>query len=245
MALNLYLKLPFGKLHSKTREIKDLAMLIDRTPGSVAMRLNNFANVDPFHQKRGIKGLSGGIRQVQPIWEEFSKRKEDLIFESEKALAKRANTTIEMKFPSLVKDLDGLKGEMREQIIKIRVNQNHFRDVVLNNYSEKCAITGISIPELLIASHIIPWSKNKQERLNPQNGICLAALHDKAFEKGFIGITTDFRVLISPSLKKFRKETYYKPYFEFYENKRINLPKRFLPNRMFLEYHLAEIFRKS
>jgi putative restriction endonuclease len=54
LALNLYLKLPFGKLHSRSPEIINLARLIDRTPGSVAMRLNNFASVDPYHQQRGI-----------------------------------------------------------------------------------------------------------------------------------------------------------------------------------------------
>ena len=53
LALNLYLKLQFGKLHSRTPEIIHLAAFIDRTAGSVAMRLNNFASVDPYHQQRG------------------------------------------------------------------------------------------------------------------------------------------------------------------------------------------------
>jgi putative restriction endonuclease len=66
LALNLYLQLLFGKLHSKTPEIVHLADVIGRTPGSVAMRLNNFASVDPYHQQRGITGLTGGIKQVQP-----------------------------------------------------------------------------------------------------------------------------------------------------------------------------------
>jgi putative restriction endonuclease len=42
--------------------------------------------------------------------------------------------------------------------------------MILANYSTKCAITGIDIPELL-ASHIVPWSINENERLNPENGI--------------------------------------------------------------------------
>ncbi len=60
LTLNLYLKLPFGKLHSRTHEIIHLANLLGRTPGSIAMRLNNFASVDPYHQQRGIGGLPGG-----------------------------------------------------------------------------------------------------------------------------------------------------------------------------------------
>ena len=57
LTLNLYLKLPFGKLHSGTPEIIHLANLMGRTAG--AMRLNNFASVDPYHQRRGIVGLRG------------------------------------------------------------------------------------------------------------------------------------------------------------------------------------------
>jgi putative restriction endonuclease len=71
LSLNLYLKLNFGQLHSRNPEIINLAKLIGRTSGAVAMRLNNFASVDPYHKKRGIKGLDGGIKQVQPIWDEF------------------------------------------------------------------------------------------------------------------------------------------------------------------------------
>lgn len=68
LALNLYLKLPFGKLHHGTPEIIHLAQIIDRTPNSIAMRLSNFASVDPFRKERGIKGLTGGTKQVEPIW---------------------------------------------------------------------------------------------------------------------------------------------------------------------------------
>ena len=70
--------------------------------------------------------------------------------------------------------------------VKTRVNQNVFRKIVLANYNGKCALTGIDISELLVACHIIPWSENEQERLNPENGICLSSLYDKAFDKGLI-----------------------------------------------------------
>ena len=60
LALNLYLKLPFGKMHKGTVEVKQLSKIINRSPSAIAMRLGNFASVDPYHQKRGIGGLSGG-----------------------------------------------------------------------------------------------------------------------------------------------------------------------------------------
>jgi putative restriction endonuclease len=74
--------------------------------------------------------------------------------------------------------------------------------MVLSNYNNKCAITGIDIPELLLASHIIPWSKNEEHRLNPQNGVCFSALYDKAFDKGLIGINTNHEIMFSDSNQK-------------------------------------------
>ncbi len=95
LALNLYLKLPFGKLDARTPEIVHLAKIIGRNANAVSMRLNNFASVDPYHQKRGIKGLVGGKKQVQPIWDEFINNKEELIYESGRILANKEHTSIE------------------------------------------------------------------------------------------------------------------------------------------------------
>jgi len=96
----------------------------------------------------------------------------------------------------------------------------------------------------LIAGHIIPWSVNPKERQNPQNGICLCALHDKAFEVGLIGIDTNFKLLLSGELREFKNESYYKVYFADFQNKQINLPEKFLPRIEFLEYHLSVKFIK-
>ncbi len=189
LTLNLYFKLPFGKFHRGNPEVVRLAGLIERTPSAVAMRLSNFAAVDPYHQQRGVGGLSGGIKQVEPIWNEFLQNKEELIFQSEKLLAEKEHQTLEEKFP-LEYSLN-LKGEMKERLIKTRVNQSVFRQMVLSNYESKCAISKINIPAFLIASHIIPWPQNEQERLNPENGICRSPLYDKAFDSGFIGINGD------------------------------------------------------
>ena len=70
--------------------------------------------------------------------------------------------------------------------------------MILSNYNGHCALTGIDIPQLLLASHIIPWSKNKVTRLNPSNGICLSALYDKAFDQGLIGFDQHYKVILSP-----------------------------------------------
>lgn len=243
LALNLYLKLPFGKLHSRTSEIIHLATIINRTASSVAMRLNDFASVDPYHQQRGIVGLPGGKKQVEPIWNEFIKNKENLLFESERILAEKEQKTIEIKYAEILTGTEDLKGETQIREIKTRVNQNIFRQIVVANYNYKCAITGIDIPELLVASHIVPWSKNENERLNTENGICLSPLYDRAFDKGYIGITENFEIIISNDLIKKSKQDYFSKYFSHLSGTSIFLPKKYLPGKEFLQYHRDSIFR--
>ena len=244
LTFNLYLKLPFGKLHTSTPEVQELALLLGRTASSIALRLTNFASCDPYHINRGVKGMVGGIRKCQPIWDEFANNKEALIFESERILAERQFGSIETKFDLLYNDIRQLNGEMKIREIKTRVNQNVFRDMVVANYGNQCAITSIEIPELLIASHIIPWSENEKERLNPENGICLSMLYDKAFDQGLIGISKEYTILISEKLKKHSKKEYYQHFFGSVDGIKLHLPNKHLPNPLFLEWHFDEIFAK-
>lgn len=241
LTFNLYLKIPFGKFHHGNKEVIELASLIHRTPSAVAMRLSNFASVDPYHQKRGISGLRGGIAQVQPIWDEFNENKEDMIFESEKILAQIQKTTIENKYSGILNDVEKLVGESKIREVKTRINQNVFRQIVLANYTGKCAITGFSNTSFLIASHIIPWSVDKNNRLNPQNGILLNSLHDRAFENGFMAINNEFQILICTDFLK-SKDIFVQSYFSAFHKRKIEMPIRFLPDTELLEKHFAEKF---
>lgn len=241
LAFNLYLKIPFGKFHHRTKEVIELSGLIGRTPSAVAMRLSNFASVDPFHQNRGIVGLRGGLAQVQPIWDEFHSNEEELIFESERILAGIQQTSIEKKYGKILKGTEKLEGKTKIREVKTRVNQNVFRQIVLANFNGKCAVTGFNNSDFLIASHIIPWSKDKKNRLNPQNGILLNNLHDRAFENGYLAINKNLRILICSDFLKSNDE-FIKNYFSIHHKKEISLPQRFLPNIKFLEKHIDEKF---
>lgn len=244
LAFNLYLKIEFGKTDARNPKIIELANLLDRTPASIVMRLGNFASIDPFHQNRGVGGLKNGMNQVQPIWDEYFTNQEELLFESEKILAQKENTSIEVKYQDILYDLKGLKGETVIREVKTRVNQSFFRQMVLANYTSRCAITGIDIPELLFASHIVPWSKNESERLNPENGICLSALYDRAFDKGLIGINNNYQVILSANLKTKKDSSFYQNHFASIENLKITEPIKYLPRKEFLECHLDTIFNK-
>lgn len=81
--MNLYCRIPFGRQHSHAPEIIDLAQVLGRTPGSVAMKLNNLTSLDPEEQARGIKGLPGASKLDRQIWDDFHKNWEEMAAESE------------------------------------------------------------------------------------------------------------------------------------------------------------------
>ncbi len=117
-----------------------------------------------------------------------------------------------------------------------------FRQAVLTAYEERCCISGLDIPTLLVASHIVPWAEDKTNRLNPRNGLCLSNLHDRAFDKGIISISEDCRVMISPKYR-FLKQEFFQAAIVSYEGRRITLPKRFMPDEAFLFLHRTSVFQ--
>lgn len=245
LVLNLYLKLPFGKMDRRNPDVIHLANIIGRTPNAVALRLVNYASHDPILKKRGISGMAHGGKKCEEFWNEFINDKEQLLFESERILAQREGTTIENKFMQEIRDIPkDVVGETKLRQVKTRVNQNVFRQIILANYDGRCALTGIDLPELLVASHIIPWAENEQERLNPENGICLSSLYDKAFDKGLISFSDDKHVLFSVRLKENIGKEYYVKFFEPVENAVLVSPKKYHINPQFLEWHRDCIFNK-
>jgi putative restriction endonuclease len=109
---------------------------------------------------------------------------------------------------------------------------------VLNNYDNRCAVTGLPIRELLIASHILPWRDHEAERLKVCNGIALNRLHDAAFDQGLISFDDELRLILSTRLTKLLSFDPVKIAFEAYEQKPLQLPTdAILPDYGFLERH--------
>lgn len=239
VAFNLYCKIPFSKINYRHSSIIKLAEAIDRTPSAVAWKLVNFASLDPSLTKRGIKGAANTGKLDKEVFEEFTHNWEALAYESEILLSKFLNEDIKIPIQDTLELKEGLETERN---VKVRVNQSFFRSVILSSYDFKCCLTGIDIPELLIASHIVPWSKDKGNRLNPQNGLCLNNLHDKAFDKGLITFDTSFKVVLSSQLKN-KDDDAVIQYFQNLEGKTLMLPKRFIPDVKFLEYHNKNVFQ--
>ena len=241
VAFNLYCKIPFNKVTSNHPEIIKIAQIIGRSTNSVKMKIGNFGSFDEELKKRGIVGLSNVSRLDKEIWEEFHNNWEKLSFESEMLISQFKGENIENIFDN---EQSLIEGKDKLSLVKTRVNQNVFRQMVISNYTGKCAISGIDIPELLVASHIVPWSINEEERLNPENGICFSALYDKAFDKGLIGIDEQYKILLSKNIKKNKEAIYYDKYFAPLENQTLTLPQKYLPKKEFIQYHLDVIFQK-
>ncbi len=241
VAFNLYCKTPFGRIHIHNSEIVALAEAIGRTPSSVAWKLANFARLDPALKQRNIKGASHGSKQEAEIWNEFNQDWDALAFESEKLLAQITHSSI-VESIQVDDDVVLKAGKERESIVRVRVNQGFFRKSVLAAYGFRCCISGLAIPELLNASHIVPWADDEPNRVNPRNGLCLNALLDRAFDRGLITVTPELTVKISPSIKPTARDDSVKALLWTYDNCAIRLPDRFVPDIAFIKYHNDKIF---
>lgn len=245
LVLNLYLKMPFGKMYKGNADVMKMAHLIGRTPDAVALRLVNYASYDPQLKQRGISGMSHGGKKCEEYWNEFMNDREKLLYESERILARYEGVSIERKFEKELREIPlDIVGDTKIRQVKTRINQSIFRQIVLANYDCKCALVGIDLPELLVASHIIPWSENKEERLNPANGICLSSLYDKAFDQGLISFDSSSKVLFSERLANNMGKEYFDKYFSPIRNKSLADAKKYAINPLFLEWHRDCIFNR-
>ncbi len=240
VTINLYCKLPFGKLHHRHPEVVKLAELLGRTPGSIAYKLVNFASLDPSLQSRGIKGASNTSKLDRAIWDEFYQNWDALPYESEKLRADLEGTSVEVLNELSIGDIP--ESKERETIVKQRVNQSFFRKAVLASYDYSCCITGISHNALLVAGHISTWAADPANRMNPSNGLAMNALHDKAYEHGLMAIAQDYTIHVASDLLG-DTTPHLHAFFKQFEGKQIKLPKRFLPDRDLLEKHYSERFK--
>ena len=91
----------------------------------------------------------------------------------------------------------------RRGLVTSRVGQGWYRQEILKKWGNKCSITGCSLTEILISSHIKGWSEsNEDERLDPNNGILLSPNIDSLFDKHFISFQDNGSIMISDKVSK-------------------------------------------
>ncbi len=226
-AIALYLRTSFGRLHSRNPDIMELAVRLDRTPGSVAMKMANLASIDETLDR---KGLSHATQRDRQAWKNFF----ELISRQASALPP-VETPVSLNLTAAELDqaeytANSKYGSNILSVRSVRQGQALFRDMVLTSYDRTCAITGIRNEDLLIAGHIRSWAVDAENRMNPRNGICLNRLHDRAFEIGLIGIGDDNRILYSKRISESDKAK-----LEALNDDGIfTPPKRFAPDPEFL-----------
>jgi putative restriction endonuclease len=248
LALYLYFQLPFGKLHSSNPEIKQLAAAIGRSSDSVAMKLCNFASLDPKITESGRKGLTGASALDRATYDEFSQDWSRLVEQAEALWSGRVEVGNSVGSPGGVKEVarqfqfqpyDGRS--TAQAVVNARVGQGFFRRSVRANYDDKCCITGIADPRLLTASHIKPWNADVANRHNPANGLLLVATLDRAFDRGLITVDRDCLIHVSKQLVESpSRET--REYFSQFKSVKLRSPVRFDPEPEFLDWHGRNCF---
>ncbi len=242
VAFDLYCRLPFGKIHHGNPEIIQCASAIGRTPSALAMKLVNIAGIDPVITSSGRKGLSNASAADRSMWTEIHADWDRFVEDSRQAL--NAVGLVTEPETSPVDAGTGIPRSGGQDILvqsTARQGQDFFRSAVLSAYGYRCCITGLSIPTLLYASHIVPWSHDEANRVNPKNGLLLSVLHDRAFDRGLITLNDDLTVRVSQS---YRGDTFFSTAVAAYDRKPIRSPEKFTPDREFLAYHREQVFQE-
>lgn len=238
LAYYLYCQIPFSKIGDRHPDIVELASLLGRTPAAVSLKLSNLAHFDPELQRRAIRGMSNASKTDEVIFNRYKDNWEELVqtasdIYTQLGVDQSTETDQAILFPA---------GTTVAQTVQGRRNQRFFRSAVLSSYQERCCITGIAVPALLVASHIKPWavSNPKTERTNPRNGLCLNGLHDKAFDKGYITVLPDFTVRVSSAI--LNDSSVGGIWLASCNGKQIEKPEKFEPSIELLQYHNDVIF---
>jgi len=159
------------------------------------------------------------------------------IFEShqgeESILSEKLNS--EPSYPKFL--LDEIEGKDAVRSAKARVNQGAFRKIILRTYQNTCCLTGLDLPAINRASHIIGWAERTDTRMDPRNGLCFSATYDAAFDRKLISFDDDYRLVLSKTIRDHVPHPSHRDYFLSREGQRIDLPARYSPLKDYLKVH--------
>lgn len=253
LALDLYCRTPFGRLHRTNPEIVRLASVMGRTSSAVAMKCCNFASLDPAERARGIRGLSGASQGDAEVFERLAHDVEQL----DNA---RTHAAIRLGIPRIRGDDDdtdvlqeeqlvlqhvaaaGSRGDIEMRAQRSRGAQALFRKIVIVSYERACAVCSLRVLELLDAAHITPWSASPHERLDPTNGLALCSLHHRAYDRGLLTVDDAYRVVIAKGLRSERSPPLHLVALTEAHGQTLRLPRRFQPDLKSFSRHREQVF---
>ena len=240
VAFALYHWLPCSRFREADPDIAHYAGAIGRSPASLKMKLWNIASLDST-MTAGRRSLNRASSSDRAMWSEMQDDWERFAVECERSLAVIAMMA-EPAISVAEEEPQGRLGEDRAIETTARIGQQFFRASVLSAYNERCCITGLSLPALLVASHIVPWSVDQQNRVNPQNGLLLSTLHDKAFDTGLLTIDDELVVRVSRN-HVVEGDSFFLSAIAGYDGHPISRPEKFEPDKKLLRYHREHIFK--
>lgn len=138
------------------------------------------------------------------------------------------------KVTEIEKYTEELEGKEKEAVVKVRINQDKFREKLINKY-KKCCLCNVNMNELLVASHIKPWSiSDANEKLDIHNGLLMCPNHDKLFDRGYISFDDTGRILISERLDDNNRM-----YMNITAKMKIDITEE---NIKYIKYHRKNVF---
>ncbi len=219
--------------------------MLGRTHSSVAMKLVNFASLDPKITETGRRGLSGASKLDRSVWNEFSADWTQEVTKAEREWERHIDQSENLGVAETITpfSFERYQGASTvERVVEQRVGQNFFRRAVLANFDNRCCVTGIAEPQLLNASHILPWNFDVEHRHNPANGLAMSATFDRAFDRGLIAFDENRRIMLSRRLASHPDHTT-RNHFSAYLGQEMADARRFEPSSEFLAWHRTNIFR--
>lgn len=253
LALDLYCRTPFGRLHRRNPEIIRLAEALGRTPDALAMKCCNFASLDPAERARGVRGLSGASDADGEIFNRYARDVEALDDARSAVMARLALPVPGDAAGSPPADLDRLAERLSgpaespdsTAVRRLRRLQSLFRQIVLVSYDTACAVCDLGVPDLLDAAHIMPWGSDAARRLDPANGMAMCVLHHRAFDRGLISVGAGSRIVLADELRQGDPTPVHRVALLEIEGRVVRPPRRFTPAPDAFDFHRANVFNSA
>jgi putative restriction endonuclease len=177
-------------------------------PGEIALAATSAKMAGPFFLSIEHPGAARELKaeQAGPCAKghtaAFAVAEREALFEAVRSTYRLSMSLPTLPYEEFVRETAHLGDTEAERAQKVRIGQDRFRAALLEYWNGVCPLTGISNPELLRASHIIPWRdcESDQERLNVHNGLLLSSLWDAAFDSGLVTFDGLGRVILSPAI---------------------------------------------
>lgn len=205
----------------------------------MSRKIGNLGYCDDSLKAQGISGLANGAKVDKLVWEHYvgSKRGElplEPLLEDAAHIARARDISIDFLFEANsasvpVNTPGNLVGDERLVLRKERVYQNFFRNMVLAGYDGRCAISGLRLPMLIDAAHIVPWATRKEVRLLPSNGIALNPLLHRAYDAHLLDVDGKRRVHVSRALRRAAADTRMESFFDTIDGAMLQSSRHFSP----------------